>query len=195
MFLEGILIGILIGFIRRGSLKNIGNIEIKGKGLIIAAFIIQLSFLLLNTGLLDLDFDYYELILTGSYILILISLFLNFNIKFVPIVIIGGILNFLSYILNNWNVGLTEAASKTVFSQEIFQLLNNGNITLFKLIPEESFYKGGFIPWNRMLIFPSAVSIGDIIIFVGLILIVQNIMVDKRMMSRKNIKFSKDLFR
>jgi len=195
LFLEGILIGILIGFIRRGSLKNIGNIEIKGKGLIIAAFIIQLSFLLLNTGLLDLDFDYYELILTGSYILILISLFLNFNIKFVPIVIIGGILNFLSYILNNWNVGLTEAASKTVFSQEIFQLLNNGNITLFKLIPEESFYKGGFIPWNRMLIFPSAVSIGDIIIFVGLILIVQNIMVDKRMMSRKNIKFSKDLFR
>ncbi len=195
MFLEGILIGILIGFIRRGSLKNIGNIEIKGKGLIIAAFIIQLSFLLLNTGLLDLDFDYYELILTGSYILILISLFLNFNIKFVPIVIIGGILNFLSYILNDWNVGLTEAASKTVFSQEIFQLLNNGNITLFKLIPEESFYKGGFIPWNRMLIFPSAVSIGDIIIFVGLILIVQNIMVDKRMMSRKNIKFSKDLFR
>ena len=195
MFLEGILIGILIGFIRRGSLKNIGNIEIKGKGLIIAAFIIQLSFLLLNTGLLDLDFDYYELILTGSYILILISLFLNFNIKFVPIVIIGGILNFLSYILNNWNVGLTEAASKTVFSQEMFQLLNNGNITLFKLIPEESFYKGGFIPWNRMLIFPSAVSIGDIIIFVGLILIVQNIMVDKRMMSRKNIKFSKDLFR
>jgi len=195
LFLEGILIGILIGFIRRGSLKNIGNIEIKGKGLIIAAFIIQLSFLLLNTGLLDLDFDYYELILTGSYILILISLFLNFNIKFVPIVIIGGILNFLSYILNNWNVGLTEAASKTVFSQEMFQLLNNGNITLFKLIPEESFYKGGFIPWNRMLIFPSAVSIGDIIIFVGLILIVQNIMVDKRMMSRKNIKFSKDLFR
>jgi len=195
LFLEGILIGILIGFIRRGSLKNIGNIEIKGKGLIIAAFIIQLSFLLLNTGLLDLDFDYYELILTGSYILILISLFLNFNIKFVPIVIIGGILNFLSYILNDWNVGLTEAASKTVFSQEIFQLLNNGNITLFKLIPEESFYKGGFIPWNRMLIFPSAVSIGDIIIFVGLILIVQNIMVDKRMMSRKNIKFSKDLFR
>jgi len=195
LFLEGILIGILIGFIRRGSLKNIGNIEIKGKGLIIAAFIIQLSFLLLNTGLLDLDFDYYELILTGSYILILISLFLNFNIKFVPIVIIGGILNFLSYILNDWNVGLTEAASKTVFSQEMFQLLNNGNITLFKLIPEESFYKGGFIPWNRMLIFPSAVSIGDIIIFVGLILIVQNIMVDKRMMSRKNIKFSKDLFR
>jgi hypothetical protein len=195
LFLEGIVIGILIGYIRKGSLKNIGNIEIRGKGLIILALFMQLSFLMLNTGLLDLDFNYYEHILTISYVLILISLFLNWNIKFIPVVIAGGLINFITYILNGWNIGVTENAAKTVFTDEILQLLQEGNIKLFKLIPEESFFKGGFIPWNRMMVFPSTVSIGDIIIFIGIILIVQNIMIDRRMLSRKNIKLSKDLFR
>ena len=195
MFFEGIIIGILIGYIRKGSLENIGNIEIKGKGLIILALFMQLSFLLLNTGLLYLDFNYYEHILTLSYILIFISLFLNWNIKFTPFIIVGGIINFVNYILNGWNIGVIENAAKTVFTDEVLQLLQEGNIKLFKLIPEENYLKGGFMPWNRMMIFPSTISIGDIIIFIGVILVVQNIMIDKRMISRKNIKFSKDLFR
>jgi len=195
LFFEGIIIGILIGYIRKGSLENIGNIEIKGKGLIILALFMQLSFLLLNTGLLYLDFNYYEHILTLSYILIFISLFLNWNIKFTPFIIVGGIINFVNYILNGWNIGVIENAAKTVFTDEVLQLLQEGNIKLFKLIPEENYLKGGFMPWNRMMIFPSTISIGDIIIFIGVILVVQNIMIDKRMISRKNIKFSKDLFR
>lgn len=195
MFLEGILIGILIGYIRKGRIKNIGNIEIKGKALILIAFIIQLSFLLLNTGLLDLKFEYYELILTLSYILIIISIFMNFNIKYMVVVVAGALINFITFIINDFQIGVTEEASKKVFSQEIFYLLKEGNIRLFNIIPEGSFYKGGFIPWNRMLVFPSLVSIGDILIFIGVILIVQNIMVDRRMMNRRSVKLSKDLFR
>jgi hypothetical protein len=43
MVLEGLLIGVLIGYIRKGELNRLGDVEIKGKLLILISLIIQMS--------------------------------------------------------------------------------------------------------------------------------------------------------
>jgi len=195
MVLEGLLIGVLIGYIRKGELNRLGDVEIKGKLLILISLIIQMSFLLLNTGLLDLKFNYYEMILIISYLFILGALVMNWKVKYIPVVFGGSILNLISFIYNGFNIGITNNAAKIAFSSEIFQLLSQGDIKLFKIIEDGKFYSGGFVPWNRMLVFPSVVSIGDIVIFIGIILVVQNLMISKSRFSRNTVTFSKDLFR
>jgi hypothetical protein len=195
MVLEGLIIGILIGYIRKGELNRLGDISIKGKTFIIISLLIQMSFLLLNTGLLDLKFNYYEIVLIVSYIFILIALIMNWKIKYIPVVFIGALLNLISFIYNGFNIGITSNTAEIVFSSEIFQLLAQGDIKLFKIIQDSKFYLGGFIPWNRMLVFPSAVSIGDIVIFIGIIFSVQNLMIVRSRFNRNSVSFSKDLFR
>ncbi len=193
--LEGLLIGILIGYIRKGEIRKIGDVVIKGKFLILISLLIQMSFLLLNTGLLDLNFNYYEVILILSYILILIAIAINWKIKYLPIIFVGSVLNLISFITNGLNIGITENTAQIAFSKEIYQLLSEGNIKLFKIIPDKRFFAGGFIPWNRMMLFPSAVSIGDIVIFIGVILVVQNLMINRSRFNRNSVTFSKNLFR
>ncbi|MBG0765854.1 MAG: DUF5317 family protein, partial [Tissierellales bacterium] len=178
-----------------GELNRLGDVEIKGKLLILISLIIQMSFLLLNTGLLDLKFNYYEMILIISYLFILGALVMNWKVKYIPVVFGGSILNLISFIYNGFNIGITNNAAKIAFSSEIFQLLSQGDIKLFKIIEDGKFYSGGFVPWNRMLVFPSVVSIGDIVIFIGIILVVQNLMISKSRFSRNTVTFSKDLFR
>jgi len=193
--LEGLIIGILIGYMRKGELKRLGDLKIRGKTFIFLSFIIQMSFLLLNTGLLDLDFSYYEIVLAISYGFILISLVINWKIKYVPIIFAGSVLNISTFIYNGFAIGITENAAKIAFSKEIFQLVSEGNIKLFKIIRDNNFFAGGFIPWNRMLVLPSAVSLGDVVIFVGVIMTVQNLMINKIRFRRSNVTFSKGLFK
>jgi hypothetical protein len=120
---------------------------------------------------------------------------MNWKVKYIPVVFGGSILNLISFIYNGFNIGITNNAAKIAFSSEIFQLLSQGDIKLFKIIEDGKFYSGGFVPWNRMLVFPSVVSIGDIVIFIGIILVVQNLMISKSRFSRNTVTFSKDLFR
>jgi len=193
--LEGLLIGILIGYMRKGELNRLGDVKIRGKIFVFLSLLIQMSFLLLNTGLLDLNFSYYEIVLAISYGFILISLLINWKIKYFPIIFVGSVLNFITFIYNGLVIGITENAAKLAFSEEIFQLISQGNIKLFEIINDNIFFAGAFIPWNRMLVLPSAVSIGDVVIFVGVIMTVQNLMINKIRFRRSNVTFSKGLFK
>jgi len=161
---EAILLGIIIGWLIKGRIRNLNNIELKGWPLIICAVAIQ-AFLLI-------DFNYLSGYLSSSYrylyifSFILLLLFALMQKRQAGIILIGiGIL--LNLIVITANQGKMPVDTTRLPESVVIELSAGemspfhsaaGDNTIFKLL-------GDWIPvWykkNRLL------SIGDIFLAVG----------------------------
>jgi hypothetical protein len=149
----------------------------------------------LKLGLTDIQSIIPDILLVASYIVLLVGMILNVSISYMYLVLTGAALNFIMMILNGFRTGITLNAAKAVYSQEIIELLISGNIRYFTIISEDKFYMGGFIPLSRIFLYPAIMTIGDVILYIGMILMIQKIMTDRNIRKGKNIRYSRDLFR
>lgn len=195
MFFYAVLIGLLIGRLRKGKFEKIGYLRIKYPLLIVSGIIIQISIFILKLGLTDIQSIIPDILLVASYIVLLVGMILNVSISYMYLVLTGAALNFIMMILNGFRTGITLNAAKAVYSQEIIELLISGNIRYFTIISEDKFYMGGFIPLSRIFLYPAIMTIGDVILYIGMILMIQKIMTDRNIRKGKNIRYSRDLFR
>jgi hypothetical protein len=195
LFFYAVLIGLLIGRLRKGKFEKIGYLRIKYPLLIVSGIIIQISIFILKLGLTDIQSIIPDILLVASYIVLLVGMILNVSISYMYLVLTGAALNFIMMILNGFRTGITLNAAKAVYSQEIIELLISGNIRYFTIISEDKFYMGGFIPLSRIFLYPAIMTIGDVILYIGMILMIQKIMTDRNIRKGKNIRYSRDLFR
>lgn len=195
MFIYAIIIGLIIGTIRIGKFEKLGYVKIKYSLMIFIGILLQISIFILNIGMARINNNLSVVLILLSYTFIIISLIANISIKYIFIVLTGSLFNFIMMILNGIKIGITADAANKAFSPEIVKLLKTGDIVYFKIIAEEKFFMGGFIPIKSFLVYPTVLTIGDIIIFLGIILVIQNIMIDKNIRKGRNIKYSKYLFR
>jgi hypothetical protein len=195
LFFYAVLIGLLIGRLRKGKFEKIGYLRIKYPLLIVSGIIIQISIFILKLGLTDIQSIIPDILLVASYIVLLVGMILNVSISYMYLVLTGAALNFIMMSLNGFRTGITLNAAKAVYSQEIIELLISGNIRYFTIISEDKFYMGGFIPLSRIFLYPAIMTIGDVILYIGMILMIQKIMTDRNIRKGKNIRYSRDLFR
>ncbi|SHJ45703.1 hypothetical protein SAMN02745751_02618 [Dethiosulfatibacter aminovorans DSM 17477] len=195
MFIYAVAIGLIIGKVGRGKFERIGYVNIRLPFLIILSFLIQVSIFMLNVGLVTINDRLLDILLVSSYISIIIAMLANLRIRYMVIVLTGAVFNFIMVILNGLRIGLTLENAQKVYSSEIVQLLKADSVRFFKLIPQEKSIMGGIIPFNKFFVYPSVATLGDLLIFAGIILIIQQIMTDKNIRKGRNFGYSKGLFR
>jgi len=195
LFLYGILIGLIIGKIRKGKFEKFGYLTIEYPALVIVGLLMQIMVFMLNLGLSDLGETITKGILISSYGFLIFAIFLNRRIRFLVIVFLGTLFNFVAMAMNDFSVGVTMKAAEKAFDPDIVDLIVSGHVKYFTIIPESQFYRGAFLACRQWSLYPTVITLGDLIIALGMILVIQNIMTDKSIRKGTNIRYSKKLFR
>ncbi len=192
MFFEALILGIIIGFLRRGKLSRLSYINFSYKPLIYISALFYLGIIVINLGLYDYDSFLYSGFLIGSMVFTGLFLTANLRIKFMFIPLLGLALNLFSFLVNRFKFPLSPEAALQIYGTEMTELLNNGKLLFYTSSETATLsFLGNIIPIGNWFV----VSIGDIIAALGVVFIVQSIMSDKFIQSRSRITFSKDIFR
>jgi len=169
MFIEAIILGMIIGLITKRRISNLFSIEIKGWHFIILAVLIQYSPVVLKSfDFISFDYNYFTL--TGN-IIILIIVLINREIKSSLVIFLGGLINTIAFYINGLKIPLLES----VASNQMIELIRNGKIINYKLVSELTSWKlylGKIVKVPEIYPFARPLSIGDMIIMLGLVLLI-----------------------
>ncbi len=180
MWIEGILIGIIIGLMRGGRLNYLSNLELKHGYIFILGVLIQISPFFLG------KFAFFatkaNIISFVGYALIFIFLLLNISQKGVKIICLGSLMNLLVLALNKFKMpikadGTNAGIVKLRLAIEAGEIKN---YFLFSTYDNYSFYLGKIIQMPDFYIGVPVISISDILIGIGMIILVQWTMVSKK---------------
>ncbi len=192
MFFEALILGIIIGFVRRGKLSRLSYSNFSYRPLIYVAALFYIGIIVINLGLYDYDSFLYAGFLIGSMIFTALFLIANLSVKFMFIPLVGLALNLFSFMVNKFKFPLSPEATAQIYGTEAAELLNNGKLLFYTSSETASLsFLGNIIPVGNWFV----VSMGDIIVALGVVFIVQSIMSDKFIQTRSRITFSKDIFR
>lgn len=186
MLIESLVLSIIVGKIRGGKIKSIGNLKIKGWYLFVIGFLLEYSSIYIEKltygrlSVLIREYFYYIHIIV--YILLIIELILNLKNKGILFVFIGSLFNFIAIILNGGKmpVSLEDLKYSSLLKQ--MDMLKNGKILTHKISTEaiRVYFLTDIIPIPNPYPLPKVISVGDIFVTLGVFFIIQ-----KEMLSRK----------
>lgn len=192
MFLEALILGIIVGFIRRGKISRLAYIQFNARFLIYLSALLYLAIIVMNLGLFNYSSSLYSIFLLLSYISTVLFIIANISMKFMVVPLIGLGLNLLVFLANGFKFPLSSEAALRLYGTEMSKLLNSGKILFFTPAEGASLsFLGNIITIGNWI----TVSAGDIISAIGVVLVVQAIISDKFIQNRSRITFSKDIFR
>lgn len=185
MIAESIIISLVAGKLRKGKILKIFDSKIKGWYLFIIAVILEFSSMYIyNENIYDLGAyinDYFMFIQGTVYMLVLVGLILNFRYKSLIIVFLGTILNLLVILINGGKIPVSIEALKYANLAGKIKLLEGGEILTQTISTEitKLAFLGDIIPIPYPNMMAKVISIGDIIIAIGIFVLIQKIMVNK----------------
>ncbi len=167
MFIEALIFAVIVGYILKGNMKNLENVDIKYTYLVFISFFIEFFIvILIRKGFLDIGIYTYILDFI-MYILLVAFIYFNIKNKYIVLMGLGFLLNGIPIFLNAGTMPVSAKAAVTAglslnISKEGLYTLINGNTRMWFL--------GDIIPLTFLRHF--AISIGDIIVVVGLMLFI-----------------------
>lgn len=169
MYLDVILLGAIIGYLKGGKLTNLGKLPIRGLAWIIALGAIGLLMKLTQSP----DKRYlYQTLIMGSSIIMAYFLWINHKLSGFKIIIFGLFLNILVMTLNGGRMPVSEwAAVVSGLSDFLPELYSNVSSRHILLTDNTTFmFLADIIPLPPPYPFPRVLSLGDVFIFGGMII-------------------------
>ncbi len=167
MFIEGLIFALIIGYVLKGNIKNLENVDIKAVHLVFISFFIEFFIVMsIRKGLLNMGVFTYILDFV-MYTLLAIFIYFNRRNKYIVLMGAGFLLNAIPIFLNGGAMPVSAKAAETAgltldISKEGLYILINENT--------RAWFLGDIIPKTFLRNF--AISIGDIIAAVGLMLFI-----------------------
>lgn len=174
MFILTVIVSVIIGYLRRGQLKNLEFLSIKLWYFLSLAFLIQI--IAIRLSILS-DFIFYILHIS-SYVIIMYICWINFHYSSVKVMAIGNLCNALVIAFNQGKmpVKVPDIVDNPIFDRG-HMLLNSS--TKLEYLADIVFIR---IPSFKIYM----LSIGDIFLMIGVFLLIQHGMVMKSTPSKQN---------
>ncbi len=184
MLIETLTLSLLIGKFRGGKIRNLEWLNIKGWYLFVISFILEMISLLIVSrsngklsGIIENKFFYIHIIV---YLFLILGLSMNIREKGLLITLLGSILNFIPLLGNEGRMPVSIKGLKSSSLYEQLTLLEEGKILTHTLSHKGTklYYLSDIIPISRPYPFPKIISIGDLIIAIGLFVLIQHYMMN-----------------
>ena len=184
---DGIILSFIVGLFRKGNLSGLSNLKLKWGWVFPLLLLLQIGiYFLQNKFEVVGNFSGYIFILV--YILGLLFLYLNRNFPGFIVIFIGVFLNFLVMAINGGRmpVGLEAAA---VLDPSYIDALKQGLYGKHMLLNETTKlgFLGDIIPLSPPYPRTQVISIGDVIMNIGIFLFVQHLMVGHLKKDKKGL--------
>jgi len=180
--LWAVLLGLLLGLLRRGSLANLGRLELRGLWLILPALLIQILIFPLgpHEPIVKVGTPYLHLL---SYLFLLAFIFLNRRYFEILIMGIGLVLNFVVIAANGGYMPASAEALRRAGMEDIAAILEqglyHGNTVLMS--PETRLnLLGDWLYLPAVVPLANAFSIGDLFLALGIVLLLAIKMAKRR---------------
>ncbi|MCB2289898.1 DUF5317 domain-containing protein [Clostridium sp. CS001] len=167
MFIEGLIFAVIIGYILKGNIKNLENVDVKGVNFVFISFFIEFFIIIgIRKGLFSIGIFTYILDFF-MYILLAVFVYFNRKNKYIVLMGLGFLLNAIPIFLNG---GAMPVSAKAATAAGLS--LNMSKEGLYTLISENTrvWFLGDIIPLTFLRNF--AISIGDILTLLGLMLFI-----------------------
>lgn len=187
VLLWAVLIGLSIGILRKGTLRQLGRIDLRYTWLVLASFLIQLLIFpfFKEEPLVGFWTPFFHAI---SYFLVIVFTLLNIKIWQIGLIGLGTLSNVIVMAANGGympaSVEALRKAGKDFVAQNLSQMEVYGNLieigrkSILGLLGDR-FYLPDWMP------FSSAFSIGDGLIALGIVLLLADKMVETKTSSTK----------
>lgn len=176
MVYDGILLSLIVGFIRKGNLNGLAQLKLKWGWIFPLLLVVQLiTFVYQNDSKMLGNAS--ESIYMAVYVIGLLFLFLNRNHKGFIIIFIGVFLNFLVMALNGGRMPVSEEAA-AVLDPMYIQALKDGLYAKHILLTDSTIlgFLGDIIPLAPPYPRTQVISIGDVVMNIGAFLFIQYLM-------------------
>ncbi len=177
-----IIISIIIGLLRNGKLSSLSQISLKRIELIVLACLIQGGIIFLGSRKVKFVLDYSSYMIIFSYIVLLLAVWYNKNLKGIKIIALGIIFNFIVIVANNGHMPVLLSSLYIAGLNDFALILKEGTYVTHTLVTEKTLFRflADVIPLSPPFPDPSVVSAGDFLMFYGVFSLIQNAMVKKQ---------------
>lgn len=188
MFVESVVIGIIIGVVQHGRLTNIGITGIRGWYLILAALLLGISPMFsINSPFFD-DFGVYIYIF--SLIVMFAVLLLNLDKKGFWIIAVGAGLNLFVMLLSGLRMPIYMEGLRIAGLEGMISGIESGEIINYvsmESLDSWTRFMGKLIVLPKPYPLAKVVSIGDLLMSLGIVFYIRGEMVKKYRFSRSRM--------
>lgn len=191
MFLEGTILGLIIGKIRGGKFLNLGQLSIRAWPLIILAFLIQITPAFSKQIIWLEKINPYVFLI--SFAMLALCLLMNTNKKGMKLILLGVLLNLLVIMFNNYKMPISFESLDLAGMSPMVEGIEQGlisNYTSLDTVANWTKYFSKYIVIPKPYPLSKVLSVGDILATLGLIIFIQGEMLRNRYNFRNRmIKF------
>lgn len=171
---------LLTGLARRGKVSNLAKIHLMHPWLIFLSILLEISLIMLSRYNVALAWSFVFMFISIQYIFLLAFIWVNRHLPYSRLIWLGSFLNCLVILLNKGTMPLAPAYLNLNRAKLSYDFLVNGNLPLYHIIDENTvlWFLGDIIriPYP----FSAFMSIGDIILYAGVFLMLQSLIAGKR---------------
>ena len=184
LYLILIILSIIIGLLRGGELEKLYHISIKGTYLFAVALLLRGMIWLFGRMGFHQIYEYSPFIIIVSYILFIIASFQNINFSGFRYITLGVLMNSFVIFVNGGKmpVLVTQQVSEEISGKVLF---GQGQNIVYSLADNKTFFTflGDVLTLPKLLQCSSIVSVGDIMIFIGIFILIQKTMLKEEFLS------------
>ncbi|WP_226670464.1 DUF5317 domain-containing protein [Metabacillus litoralis] len=179
MVYDGILLALVIGFLRGGSLKGFGDIQFK-MGWVFPALLLFQFFIFSFQNKIAWIGEISTFSFVAVYIIGLVFLWLNRHHAHFRLIFWGVLLNFIVILLNGGRMPVSHEAI-LLLDPSYFDTAKEGLYAKHAFMTDNTMFSflGDIIPLRAPYPIEQVISIGDIIMNIGAFLSIQSIMLRK----------------
>jgi hypothetical protein len=180
LYLIIVIFAVIIGLLRGGELERLSHISIDGVHIFIAALLLRGLLWVFEIMDLSIFLKYSSIILIVSYFLLILASFKNITLPGFKYVTLG-------VLLNSFVITVNGGKMPVLITKQIAQHMNaaslsgQGQNVIYSLKDSKTLFAflGDVIPLPKPLPETSILSVGDIMIFIGLIILIQKTMIEE----------------
>ncbi len=185
MFIDIIFFSIIVGKIRGGSLRKLGELNFRGIYLFFTGFLIQLAIGILGSK----EVPFWQLICSSlhiiSYLFIFMGIYVNLKIPGMRLLGLGSFLNFIVITANRGRMPVSLDRLEYLGRINDIELLKSGSVPMYIATKGDllSKFLGDVLALPKPIFRSQVFSVGDILMGIGFFILFQ-----RAMMSGKDVK-------
>lgn len=179
MFIEAVILGLLAGKLRGGSFGNMRNVKLKHLWLLILSLLIEILTPMAADRGFSIISGYILYTQIMQYGLLFIFIIINLKYKSLLLTGAGSLMNLIVITANNGHMPVGSLILKAAAGSSTVRQLLRGGIVTYQLADKNTHFAimGDIIPVN--FLYNRMISLGDIIISLGLFFLLQEFMLEQ----------------
>lgn len=183
MLLDGFVLSMIIAFLRKGKFRRFRKVPLRNIELFAIPFLLQFAIFFGGKRGVPVFVRYGNLFYLASFVLLLLALSLNWKVWEFRVAAIGVFLNVMVIAFNGGRMPVSErGVEKSMLSTYAVSSIRSGENPQFVLMDEDTRLKplADWLILPRPYPRPTVFSIGDLIITLAVVVLVQRVMCSRR---------------